>query len=104
MNGPLTVTINSTENHLLVTYNKNMEVIQEEQFERSTIKGVVLTGDGRNILSSYLLPDAAALKISFTDTDRKLFLFEFGGRPLFFNQSALQKIKSFLRENTIRVE
>lgn len=101
MNGPLTVTLEADNNHLLVTYNKNLDIIQEEQFERSTIKEVKLTEKGRNILSSYLLPEAAALRVNFTDTDTKLYLFEFGGRPLFFNQTALEKIRTFLTENSI---
>jgi hypothetical protein len=104
MNGPLTDTLKTDNNHLLVTYNKNLEIIQEEQFERLTIQEVKLTGEGRNVISSYLLPKAAALRVSFTDTDTKLYLFEFGGRPLFFNQTDLQEITSFLEKNGIRVE
>ncbi|HEX6983599.1 MAG TPA: hypothetical protein VF181_12640 [Balneolaceae bacterium] len=104
MNGPLTVTLETENNHLLVSYNKNLDIIQEEQFERSTIKEVRLTGEGRNVVSSYLLPKATALRIHFTDTDTKLYLFEFGGRPLFFNQTDLQEIRSFLEENGVPVK
>lgn len=103
MNGPLTVTLKTGNNHLLVTYNKNLDVIQEEQFERSTIKEVTLSDDGRDFISAYLLPKAATLRVSFTDTPTRLYLFEFGGRPLFFNQAALQKIEAFLAENNIEV-
>lgn len=104
MNGPLTVTLNSSNEHLLVTYNKNLKIIQEEQFDRKSIKEVKLIREGRNPISSYLLPEAASLKVHFNDTSNSLFLFEFGGRPLFFDPPALQKIQDFLEQHQVTVK
>lgn len=101
MDGPLTVSLSRSNDHLLINYKKKGSVIQEEQFNRANVKQVIPTTDQQNIVNAYLQPRSAALKVHFTDTDRDLFLFEFGGRPLFFDQAALQQVLQFLEKNKI---
>lgn len=98
MDGPLQVSLSSTDKLLLVTYQKKGETIQEEEFKRDTIKQIVPTSNGKDQLISYLQPGTATFEVSFKDTDRELFLFEFGGRPLFFDQSSQKKITNYLNE------
>lgn len=96
MSSALTIILHSTEEHLIVTYQKNDETIHEEQFDRKTIKKVVSSESQKNIVNSLLQPNSATLKCAFTDTDKDLFLIEFGGRPLFFDQQTITRIKNFL--------
>lgn len=98
MDGPLLVTLTAAEELLLVTYRKNEKTIQEEEFKRKTIKSIRTDKPGTTDLTTYLQPRTATFKISFTDTDRELFLFEFSGRPLLFGQKAQNQIKDFLGE------
>lgn len=100
-NGPLEVILRTEDELLLVAYQKKGEVIQEEQFERPTIKKIELTNGEQGILLNYLQPGAMAFKVNFTDSDRNLYLFEFGGRPLFFDRSSQKKIKEYLKELNI---
>lgn len=101
MDGPLEVTVKEEDNLLMVFYEKKGKNIQEEQFNRDTIKKVMRTGKDKNLLTSYLQPEAATFKIEFTDTDRNLYLFEFGGRPLLFGPRDQQKILNYLEECNI---
>ncbi len=96
MNGPIEVTLTLAEKVLVVTYRKNEKIIHEEELEKSTIKNVFATSTGINFLLTRLQPDTKTFKISFTDTDHPLFLFEFSGRPLVFGKADQQKISSYL--------
>lgn len=101
MDGPLLVSLRSTDEVLLVSYQKKDETIQEEEFERNTIENITTTTKGKNQVTSYLQPGSAAFEIHFNDTDRTLFLFEFGGRPLLFNESSQQEITNYLHKSGI---
>jgi len=103
MDGPLEVTLNSTDDLLLVSYKKQGETIQEEEFKRHTIKQITPTDNGKNRLISYLQPGSAAFEVNFTDTDRDLFLFQFGGRPLYFDEPSQQKVIDFLETEDIDI-
>lgn len=99
--GPLRITLNSSDKLLLISYQKKGETVQEEQFERGSIKEIISTGSQQNLVNRFLQPNAAAFKISFTDSDRILYLFEFGGRPLLFDRPSQKKIKRFLQGREI---
>lgn len=96
MNGPIKVTLTLDEKVLLITYRKNDKIIHEEELEKETIKSVFPTAEGINILLSNMKPDIKTFKISFTDTDHPLYLFEFSGRPLLFGEDDQHKIVSYL--------
>lgn len=97
MDGPLQITLRSDKESLLVAYKKNGKEIQEEEFERQTIKKVIPTHPKENILS-FIQPKKMAFRVSFNDTDRALYLFQFRGRPLLFDQSSQQEIKTYLKQ------
>lgn len=103
MSGTLTIIIHSTEEHLIVSYQKNHNTIHEEQFDRKTIKKVVSTQSQKNLVNKLIQPQSATLKGSFNDTDHDLFLIEFGGRPLFFDHKTVQRIKNFLADQEINI-
>jgi hypothetical protein len=92
MNGPIDIILNVTDNHILVSYLKNGEEIHEEQFDRNTIKKVSPTSSGVNFLLRNLKPKLKTFRVSFTDTEKELYLFEFGGRPLLFSKASQEKV------------
>lgn len=94
--GPLHITLNSSDELLLISYQKKGKTIQEEQFERGSIKEIISTSSQQNLVNRFLHPKTAVFKISFTDSDRTLYLFEFGGRPLLFDRPSQKKIEKFL--------
>lgn len=96
MNGPLTVSLETTDDLLVVSYHKKGETIHEEEFDKNSIKKVEITNSDNNLLSSYLQPRSASFKVHFTDTERELFLFEFSGRPLSFDQKTQRKVTDYL--------
>jgi len=104
MGGPLEVTLNYTDQLLLVSYLKKGEKIQEEQFERETIEQIENINTDKNILVSFLQPHSSGFKINFNDTDRDLYLFEFSGRPLLFGKQAQEKIVNFLEDIDINTK
>lgn len=97
MDGPLKITLSSDRESLLVAYKKNGKEIQEEQFERGTIKKIIPTHPKENILS-FLQPNKVAFRITFDDTDHPLYLFQFRGRPLLFDQSSQKEIIEYLKQ------
>ena len=99
MNRPLTVTLESSDDKLKVFYKKNGKVIQEEEFDRSTVKNVTLEDLKFNFMGSVV----KSFRIHFTDTSNKLYLFEFSGRPLFFDQQAIDKTIDFLINKDIKI-
>lgn len=92
MNGPIEITLKATDKYILVFYLKNDKKIQEEEFKKETINEVIPTSSGINFILRKLRPTLKTFKISFTDTDKKLYLFEFSGRPLLFSESSQKKI------------
>jgi hypothetical protein len=104
MNGPLTVTLSSSSNHLEVIYQKKDEAIHQDHFDRSTITNVVAIKGEQDIINHYLQPDLVAMKLNFSDSDRDMFLFEFGGRPRFFDPDAIRQVKNFLEDEGIELE
>lgn len=96
MDGPLKITLRSDKELLLVAYEKKGKEIQEEQFEKNTIDEIVPTRPNQNLLS-LLQPNTATFRINFNDTDRNLYLFQFRGRPLLFDQSSQEKILDYLK-------
>ena len=97
MNGPIEITLKVTDQKILVIYLKDDKKIQEEQFKKETIKEVFPTTSGVNYLLRKLKPTLKTFKISFTDTDKELYLFEFSGRPLLFSQSSQKKVLQLFR-------
>jgi len=75
-----------------VSYLKNGKKIHEEQFAKETIKEVFPTTSGVNFLICKLKPTLKTFKVSFTDTDKELYLFEFSGRPLLFSKASQEKV------------
>lgn len=102
MNGPMTIVLTFSDEHLLISYQQKNSVIREEQFDYTSIKQITPTQSQQNIIQRLLQPESATLKVDFTDIDRDLFLIEFGGRPLFFDQPVLGKIKDFMETNGIK--
>ena len=98
MDGPLEVTLTSSEELLEVTYTKKERAIQEEEFDRNSIKKIELRQPQGNIISSLLQPSSQAFRITFSDTDQKLYLFEFRGRPLLFDLDSQQKVRNYLKD------
>jgi hypothetical protein len=92
MNGPIEISLSITEKHVLVSYRKNGKNIQEEEFKKETIKKICTTTSGINFLLRKLKPTVKTFKVSFTDTDNDLYLFEFSGRPLLFGESSQEKV------------
>jgi hypothetical protein len=97
MNGPIQVTVNVTDKNILVWYKKNEKKIHEEQFKKETIKEVFPTTAGINFFLRKLKPTLKTFKVSFTDTDKELYLFEFSGRPLLFSQASQKQILQFFK-------
>jgi hypothetical protein len=102
MSGPLQITLSSTDELLLVSYQKKGEIIQEEQFDRDSINEVRPINPSGNLIQ-YLQPNSKAFKINFTDSERDLYLFEFGGRPLLFGAPSQQKIAHYLQQLEIDI-
>lgn len=100
MNGPIEINLKATDKNILVFYLKNGKKIQEEQFKKETINDVIPTSSGINFLLRKLRPTLKTFKISFTDTDKKLYLFEFSGRPLLFDESSQEKVLQLFKSSS----
>lgn len=103
MNGALNIIASFSDDKLLITYKKGSRTVHEEQFDVSSIDYLFLTKSGKNIVQQFFLPRSATMKVSFNDTENRLYVFEFGGRPLFLEQQMLKKVNSFFQENDIAV-
>lgn len=103
MNGPLEISLSSSEELVLVSYTKNNKVVKEEEFDRQTIKKVTAAKPEGNPMLIYLQPNSSIFKISFTDTDSNLNLFEFSGRPLLFSETSQRKITDYFKSLDILV-
>ena len=101
MNGCLTITLYFTDSLLQVDYQRQDKTIQEEEFDLSTISSVKPTQSKQNLIQKVFQPESATLSVDFTDTDRKLYLIEFGGRPLFFDPHTIEQIVGFLSDHGI---
>lgn len=99
LNRPLTVMIKSSNSHLEVFYKKKDKVVKEEEFERSTIKEVVI----RHPKFTLTQGQTSSFRIHFTDTSNKLYLLEFSGRPLLFSPEETNKIKDYLQQQDINI-
>lgn len=97
MNGPIEITLKITDKIVLVSYQKNGRNIHEEQFEKDTIKEIYPTTSGVNFLLRKLKPSIKTFKVSFTDTDKDLNMFEFSGRPLLFSKNSREEILQFFK-------
>ncbi|MDZ7660290.1 hypothetical protein [Fodinibius sp.] len=100
MNGPIEITLNMTDKNILVSYLKNGKKFHEEQFEKETIKEVFPTTSGVNFLLRKLKPTLKTFKVSFTDTDKDLYLFEFSGRPLLFSKASQEEVLQLFKNFT----
>lgn len=97
MDGPLEITLSYDQDFLLVSYFKKGKEIQEEQFEKETIKKIAPIRPSNSFLA-LIQPDVATFQINFNDTNRDLYLFEFRGRPLLFNENSQAEINNFLED------
>ena len=98
MNGPLQITLEASDEVLLIVYQKNNNVIHEEEFEQKNIRRIMPVNPKPKSINYFLQPKSATFKIDFTDSDRQLHLFEFSGRPLFFGQPSQNRINDFLQD------
>lgn len=103
MNGPLNIITHFSDDKLLVTYKKENRTVHEEQFDVQSIDQLFLTQSRQNLVQKLFLPQSATLKVSFNDTENNLYVFEFGGRPLFLEQPMLEKVTSFFQAHGITV-
>ncbi|WP_440998935.1 hypothetical protein [Fodinibius sp. SL11] len=92
MNGPIEITMTVTDEQVLVSYYKNGKKIQKEEFKKNSIKEISPTTSGVNFLLLKFKPTIKTFRISFTDTEKNLYLFEFSGRPLLFGKTAQEKV------------
>ncbi|PAU93857.1 hypothetical protein CK503_09295 [Aliifodinibius salipaludis] len=99
MDGPLEITLNINDKNVLVSYQKKGERIHEEEFKKETIKDIFPTTAGVNFLLLKLKPTIKAFKVSFTDTDKDLYLFEFSGRPLLFSKESQKKVLQLFKNS-----
>lgn len=104
MNGPLRVTLSSSDDLLEVVYQKKKKAVHKEQYKRSKVVNVSLLKGKQNILLHYLQPNLATMKINFSDSDRDLYLFEFSGRPLYFDQTSIEQLKKFFADEGIELD
>jgi hypothetical protein len=102
MNRPLKITLEISSDLLRVVYRKRGEVIQEEDFDRATIREIILV-PANSLISRIYKQDSKTFEIHFTDTTNKLYLFEFGGRPLHFESGTVKRISSFIQNKNIKV-
>ena len=103
MNGSLTITLHFTDSLLEVSYQRQDKTIQEEEFDLATIKNINPTKSKQNLIQKLFQPESSTLAVDFSDTDRTLYLIEFGGRPLFFDPDTIEQIVQFLSDHDIRV-
>lgn len=97
----MTIIMKYADEQLKILYHKKGEMVQEEGFDPTKIKEVRPVSPGNYLLSSLLQPNSRTFEIHFSDTKKKLYLFEFGGRPLFFDTDATQKVTDFLQKKNI---
>lgn len=100
MNGPIEITLNITDKKILVSYIKKGNKIHAEEFKKDTIKEVFPTTSGVNFLLRKLKPTIKTFKVTFTDTDKELYLFEFSGRPLLFSKDSQEKVLQLIHNSS----
>lgn len=98
MNGPIQISITVSNNLVVVSYYKNDKKIQEEEFKKKTIKEIYTTTSGINFLLVKFQPSIKSFKVSFTDTEKDLYLFEFSGRPLLFGKTSQEKVLQLFKD------
>lgn len=98
---PLTVTINSTPDRLSIGYKQKEKTVREDQFKPSDIQDFIITTDEQSFWRRYLHPGSATLKIRFNDDQHDLHLFEYSGRILFFEETAIQEVYAFLNKQHV---
>jgi hypothetical protein len=103
MGDPLTVTLRSTSEHLIVNYSQGDSVVQKEQFERSSIDNFLVAADSPVNWIPLFYPESKTIKISFNDGHQDLNLFEYSGRTLFFAEPNIQEALTFLESQDIGV-
>lgn len=103
MSGALNIIASFSDDQLLITYKKGSRTVHEEQFDAPSIDYLFLTQSGQNIVQRFFLPRSATMKVSFNDSENNLYIFEFGGRPLFLEQRMLKKVNSFFQAHDIAV-
>ncbi|MCW9708303.1 hypothetical protein [Fodinibius salsisoli] len=104
MGTPLTITLSSSSDHLLVNYHQGDDVVQKEQFECSSIDDFTVSTDTPVNWFPFLYPPSATIKVAFNDGHKDLNLFEYSGRTLFFEKPKLQEVLTFLRSQNIPVQ
>lgn len=104
LDGPVSITIGHTPTHFQIIYQQNEKKIREEEFERSAIQEFIFSTENKSPWKRYLKPRSATLKIRFNDGRSDLHPFEYGGRTLFFNESALLEIQDFLNAQQTQYE
>lgn len=103
LGGPLKIIINATPEYLTIEYQQKDKIVQQEQFERSTIEGFQPSENKQERWLSSVIssPSSQTLVICFNDQAHNLPLFEYSGRTLFFSQSTIQEVESYLDKENI---
>lgn len=107
MEGKRNIQLTFENKNLLIQYFKNDRLIQEEVFQLDSIQSIQAVPAFISLpLKRYELPQRSAVtyKINFTDSDRELYLFEFGGGVLSVSNESHRRIKDFLSENRIDMQ
>lgn len=104
LDGPVSIKINSTPTHLQVNYQQKEKTVRKEQFEQSAIQELILSTEDKPLWKRYLQPHSSTLKVRFNDGHRDLYLFEYSGRTLFFNEATLLQLQNFLKDQQTAFE
>ncbi len=107
MEGKRNIHLTFENENLLIKYYKNERVIQEEVFQLDSIRSIKAVPAFISLpMKRYELPHRSAVtyKINFIDSDRELYLFEFGGGVLSVSTESHQRIKDFLAEHNIDIQ
>ena len=106
LGGPLKIIISNSPEYLTIEYQQKDKVVQQEQFERSTIDGFQPSENSRQqwLSSVIAAPSSKTLLICFNDQAHDLPLFEYSGRTLFFSSSTIDEVESYLRKEDISAQ
>ncbi len=104
MGDPLTITLSCTSDHLLIDYEQGDKLVQEEQFERSSIADFIVSTETPVNWLPFLYLQSGTIKVTFNDGHHDLHLFEYGGRTLFFEKAEIEEALHFLRSQDIVVQ
>lgn len=101
MEGNLILKLQIEDQKLLVKYYKDGKIVRKEDFELSEIHNIFPSVPKENWSLPFTGTRFEGFIIDFNDSDRVLFLFEFGGRPLVFSSEKVEQISAFLSQHQL---